>query len=151
MVGHGFPSPSAAEMLPPLLNPLFLTLRTPLTGEDCRWGYVWLLMEEQYVAMVITEKLNTCCHNHLHATCRANQLPECSFPQPIRTCHVLVHTHNSWSMCYLLLCNSFKIICVISSISSLQNLLLWKFVPVCLFSYWMPQLLVIFIKQDIAI
>jgi hypothetical protein len=111
MVGHGFPSPSAAETLPSLLNPLFLTLRTPLTGEDCRWGYVWLLMEEQYLAMAIIEKLDTWCHNHLHATWRANQLPECSCPQPIRTCHVLVCTHNSCSMCYLLLCNSFKTIC----------------------------------------
>jgi hypothetical protein len=112
-------APSSAGMLPVLLNTLFLTLRIALEEEHSRWGNVWLLMNCQKVAMTITEEMDAWCDNQLHTTCRANQLLECSCLQPIMTCHVLAGTHNHFSVCNFFLWNSFKDICVISSISSL--------------------------------
>jgi hypothetical protein len=99
-------APSAAEMPPLHLNPLFIMLRIALEEEDSRWGDIWFLEGQQESAMAITKKLGCC--NQLHATCRTNQLPECSCLQQIRICHILTCTHNLLGVCYLLLCSGFK-------------------------------------------
>jgi hypothetical protein len=92
-------APSATEMPPSLLNPLFLTLRIAVAEKDSRWGDFWLFVDRQESALAITEKLDVWHHNQLHATCRTNQLSECSCLQPIRTCHVTAGTHNPLNVC----------------------------------------------------
>jgi hypothetical protein len=78
------------------------------------------------------------CHNEFCTFCRANQLPLWSCLEPIRNCQIPAYTHNHLGMWCLFLCNGFKAIRVISSISlHLYTIHFYerKFVPVCVLNY----------------